>query len=163
MFENCRYPGIVASQGGAAGPRTRGIQFDVMPSHDFYTTPTLRLVVGPTASVDADVLVVPVFADTDPTSLDLPDDVTQGMVALRDTQELKGEPYEQHWLRPGGVAAGRVLLLGSGPATSASADVARRLGLLQAWPLVRGGRAAWRSWRTVRCRTKPQSAPSPRA
>ena len=70
-----------------------------MPSHEFYTTPTLRLVVGPSASVDADVLVVPVFADTDPTSLDLPDDVTQGMVALRGTQELKGEPYEQHWLR----------------------------------------------------------------
>ena len=64
-----------------------------MPSHEFFTTPTLRLVVGPTASVDADVLVIPVFADTDPATLDLPDDVTQGMFALRGTQELKGEPY----------------------------------------------------------------------
>jgi leucyl aminopeptidase len=99
-----------------------------MPSHEFYTTPTLRLVVAPTAGVDADVLVIPVFTDTDPTTLDLPDDLTQGIVVLRGTQELKGEPFEQHWLRPDGVSAGRVLLLGGGAATSASADLARRLG-----------------------------------
>ena len=42
-----------------------GIQFTVMQSHEFYTTPTLRLVVASAASVDADVLVVPVFADAD--------------------------------------------------------------------------------------------------
>ncbi len=128
LLENRRYPGIVASRCGAPCPRTRGIQFGVMPSHEFYTTPTLRLVVGPTASVDADVLVIPVFTDTDPTTLDLPDDVTQGMVALRGTQELKGEPYEQHWLRADGVAAGRVLLLGGGPAAVPPPTLARRLG-----------------------------------
>jgi leucyl aminopeptidase len=99
-----------------------------MPSHEFYTTPTLRLVVGATASVDADVLVIPVFTETDLTTLDLPDDLAQGMAALRGTQELKGELYEQHWLQPGGLAAGRVLLLGAGSAASLSADVARRLG-----------------------------------
>ena len=76
-----------------------------MPSHEFYTTPTLRLVVGPTASVDADVLVIPVFTGTDPSGLDLPDDLTQGVAGLRGTQELKGDLYEQHWLRADGLAA----------------------------------------------------------
>ena len=52
-----------------------------MLSHEFYTTPTLRLVVGPTAGVDADVLVIPVFADTDPTTLDLPESTAGALSA----------------------------------------------------------------------------------
>jgi leucyl aminopeptidase len=99
-----------------------------MPSHEFYTTPTLRLVVGATAGVETDVLVIPVFSDTDPTTIDLPDDVKGAMVSLRGTQELKGEPYEQHWVRPDGMAAGRLWLLGAGADASASPDLARRLG-----------------------------------
>ena len=98
-----------------------------MPSHEFYTTPTLRLVVGATASVDADVLVIPVFTDADP-ALDLPDAVATAMAGLRTSQELKGEPYEQHWLRSDGLAAGRVLLLGAGGSASVTPDLARRLG-----------------------------------
>ena len=98
-----------------------------MLSHEFYTTPTLRLVAGSTASVDADVLVIPVFTDTDATALDVPDAVTREMAALRGSQEFKGEPYEQHWLRPEGMAAARVLLLGGGAATGASPELARRL------------------------------------
>ena len=99
-----------------------------MLSHEFYTTPTLRLVVGPTASVDADVLVIPVFADTDPTILDLPEATVSALSALRATQELKGEPYEQHWIRPEGVTAARVLLLGGGASGGVTPDLARRLG-----------------------------------
>lgn len=99
-----------------------------MPLHEFYTTPTLRLVVGPTASVDTDVLVLPVFAEAEATPLDLPDAVASVMVAMRASQELKGEPYEQHWLRSEAVAAGRILLLGVGPSTAVTPDLARRLG-----------------------------------
>ena len=100
-----------------------------MPSLEFYTTPALRLVVGPAASVDADVLVVPVFADAGSTAPpDLPESVTGALAALRDSRELKAEPYEQHWLRSEDVAAGRVLAIGAGGADSVSADLARRLG-----------------------------------
>jgi leucyl aminopeptidase len=99
-----------------------------MLSHEFYTTPTLRLVVGPTASVDADVLVIPVFADTDPTTLDLPEATASALSSLRATQELKGEPYEQHWVRAEGMTAARVLVLGGGASGAVTPDVARRLG-----------------------------------
>ncbi len=99
-----------------------------MLSHEFYTTPTLRLVVGPPAGVEADVLVVPVFADTDASTLHLPDATASAMAALRSTQELKGEAYEQHWLAADDMAAGRVLLLGGGAAGAVSPDVARRFG-----------------------------------
>ncbi len=99
-----------------------------MLSHEFYTTPTLRLVVGAAADVDADVLVIPVFTDTDGTTLDLPDATAGALAALRRTQELKAEAYEQHWIGAEGMAAGRVLLLGGGAAGALSADFARRLG-----------------------------------
>ncbi len=99
-----------------------------MPSLDFYTTPTLRLVVGPAASADADVLVIPVFSDADPSDADLPDAVAPSLAGLRATKELKGEPYEQHWVRGDGLAAGRALLLGAGPRAAMTPDVARRLG-----------------------------------
>jgi leucyl aminopeptidase len=99
-----------------------------MPSHEFYTTPTLRLVVAPAASVDADVLVIPVFAEAEPTIPDLPDVVAASMAGLRSSLELKGEPYEQHWVRAEGVTAGRVMLLGAGGAATVGADLARRLG-----------------------------------
>ena len=100
-----------------------------MPSHEFYTTPALRLVVGPAASVDADVLVVPVFSESDRAAApDLPDALAASLAALRDARELKGEPYEQHWLRVDGTAAGRVLAIGAGADGSVSPDLARRLG-----------------------------------
>ena len=99
-----------------------------MPSHEFYTTPALRLVVGPAASVEADVLVVPVFSDEPRATLDIPDALGSTLAALRESRELKGEAYEQHWLRSEGVAAGRVLALGAGAEGSVSTDLARRLG-----------------------------------
>lgn len=99
-----------------------------MPSHEFYTTPTLRLVVGPAASVDADVLAIPVFAEPDAAVPDLPDAVSAEMAGLRGSLELKGELYEQHWLYAEGVTAGRVLLLGCGGSAAVTPDLARRLG-----------------------------------
>ncbi len=99
-----------------------------MPSHEFYTTPTLRLVVGPPASVDADVLVMPVFTDVDSVATDLADDVASAVAGLRASRELKGEPYEQHWLRADGLAAGRLLLLGAGASATVTPEVARRWG-----------------------------------
>ena len=57
-------------------------------SHVFYTTPSLRLVVGPASSVEADVLAVPVFSDTDTLPPDLPDDVREPLAGLRGTREL---------------------------------------------------------------------------
>ena len=99
-----------------------------MPSHEFYTTPALRLVVGPPASVEVEVLVVPVLSDENGTAPDLPDAVGTALAALRESRELKGEAYEQHWLRAEGMAAGRVLALGAGPESAVSTDLARRLG-----------------------------------
>ena len=99
-----------------------------MPSHVFYTTPALRLVVGPAASVDADVLVVPVFSESTATDPDLPDALNALVADLRQSRELKAEPYEQHWARIEGIAAGRVLILGAGGDTAVTSDVARRLG-----------------------------------
>jgi leucyl aminopeptidase len=97
-------------------------------SHVFYTTPALRLVVGAAAGVDADVLVLPVFAGHDTPLPDLPDALVASLAALREGSDLKGEPFEQHWLRVDDVAARRVLLLGVGAADEVSADLARRLG-----------------------------------
>jgi leucyl aminopeptidase len=99
-----------------------------MPSHEFYTTPTLRLVVGSPASVDADVLVLPVFTDADHTVPDLPDDVASAVAGLRASRELKGEPYEQHWLRADGLPTGRILVLGAGAPETVTPDLARRWG-----------------------------------
>ncbi len=97
-------------------------------SHVFYTTPSLRLVVGPASSVEADVLAVPVFSDADTLPPDLPDDVREPLAGLRGTRELKGEVCEQHWLASAGLTAGRVLALGAGAASAVTPDVARRLG-----------------------------------
>ncbi|MCC6162407.1 MAG: leucyl aminopeptidase [Acidobacteria bacterium] len=96
--------------------------------HEFYTTPTLRLVVSEPAGVDADVLVIPVAAEADTTGPALPDGVAAAVAALRASGELKGEPHEQHWLRGEGTAAGRVLLLGIGAAGAMTTDLGRRLG-----------------------------------
>jgi leucyl aminopeptidase len=97
-------------------------------SHVFYTTPSLRLVVGPASSVEADVLAVPVFSDADTPAPDLPDAVRELLAGLRSTRELKGEVCEQHWLASDGLTAGRVLALGAGAETAITPDVARRLG-----------------------------------
>lgn len=97
-------------------------------SHVFHTTPALRLVVGPAADVDADVLVLPVHSGDAAPLPDLPDALVASLAALRQSKDFKGEPFEQHWLRVDGVAASRVLVLGAGPAEQSSADLARRLG-----------------------------------
>ena len=91
-----------------------------MPSHEFYTTPTLRLVVGPTASVDADVLVIPVFADTDPD-----DPRSSRRRGAGDGRVARHAGTERRTVRAAlasarGMAAARVLLLGGGAAASAS-------------------------------------------
>jgi leucyl aminopeptidase len=50
------------------------------------------------------------------------------VATLRESRDLKGEPFEMHWLGGDGLASPRVLLLGAGAESAASADVARRLG-----------------------------------
>lgn len=99
-----------------------------MLAPEFYTTPTLRLVVASPAAVEADVLVIPVFPEPDAAGPDLPDPLAAAIAALRDTRELKAEACEQHWLLAEGMAAARVLLLGAGPVGTLTPDVARRLG-----------------------------------
>ncbi len=100
-----------------------------MPPHVFYTTPALRLVVGAPASIDTDVLVVPVFAGEADGAPDLPDALAEPVAAWRATRELKAEPYEAHWLTVAGIAATRVLVMGAGPDTAATPDFARRFGV----------------------------------
>ena len=97
-----------------------------MPSREFSTVPVLRLLVAPATSVEADLLVIPVFAEG--TAAALPDGLAATVATLRESRELKGEPYEMHWLRADGLATARVLLLGAGAEASLTADVARRLG-----------------------------------
>ncbi len=99
-----------------------------MPSHEFYTTPALRLVVGPAHEADVDVLVVPVFSEAAAATPALPDALTSALAGLRASRELKGEAYEQHWLGGQGLVAGRVLALGAGSEGSITPDVARRFG-----------------------------------
>lgn len=100
-----------------------------MPSPVLYTTPSLRLVVGPAASVDADVLVVPIFADgITEDDRTVPEVVVEELATLRASRELKAEPYELHWFRPDGLKVRRVAGIGTGPASALNADLARRLG-----------------------------------
>ncbi|MBA2355278.1 MAG: leucyl aminopeptidase [Acidobacteria bacterium] len=99
-----------------------------MPSPVFYSTPSVRLIVGSAASAEADVLVVPIFSGDDAAIDDLPLALAEAVASLRDGRELKAEPYETHWVRADGMQSRRVLLIGAGPEGALTPDLARRLG-----------------------------------
>ena len=97
-----------------------------MSSPVFFTTPTLRLIVGAAADVDADVLVVPVFSDVNDAA-SVPEAVAGTVASLRESRDWKADAHDLQWLQAD-VAAGRVLLLGAGASDRMRVDLARRLG-----------------------------------
>jgi leucyl aminopeptidase len=85
----------------------------------------------PVATVDADLLVIPVFEHDDPAAFvgDLDDATISEWTRATATRELSGKPFEQVIVTSTAVAAGRVLLVGAGPAASFGGEMMRRVAI----------------------------------
>ncbi len=81
-------------------------------------------------AVVADVLIMPVFDDDEPTTLGLPAAPQAILAAARKQREFKAKPYEQFWIAaPSDWKCPRILALGAGQRRDYSSDRARRLAM----------------------------------
>jgi leucyl aminopeptidase len=79
-------------------------------------------------AVVADVLIIPVFDDDEPTTLGLPAAPQAILAAARKQREFKAKPYEQFWIAaPSDWKCPRILTLGAGARRDYSSERARRL------------------------------------
>jgi leucyl aminopeptidase len=81
------------------------------------------------ATVDVDLLAIPVFEQDDPAAFagDLDNATISEWMRASATRELCGKPFEQVVVTSPGVAAGRVLLVGAGAAASFGGEMMRRV------------------------------------
>jgi leucyl aminopeptidase len=81
-------------------------------------------------AVVADVLILPVFDDDEPTTLGLPAAPQSLLAAARKQREFKAKPYEQYWMAaPSDWKCPRILALGAGARRDYSSERARRLAM----------------------------------
>src|SRR5918998_1125037 len=82
------------------------------------------------SAVVADVLIMPVFDDDEPTTLGLPAAPQSLLAAARKQREFKAKPYEQYWMAaPSDWKTPRILALGAGARRDYSSERARRLAM----------------------------------
>ena len=93
-----------------------------------YTTPHVALTTGPTAEIDADLLVIPVFEDDDLADEPGLDAAAGGEVArARGRGEFKGSLFDVFVTSVTGWKAPRVALVGAGPRADVTPDHLRRI------------------------------------
>ncbi len=81
-------------------------------------------------AVVADVLIMPVFDDDEPTTLGLPAAPQAILAAARKQREFKAKPYEQFWIAaPSDWKCPRILAIGAGQRRDYSSERARRLAM----------------------------------
>jgi leucyl aminopeptidase len=90
-----------------------------------------RITDAPLSAVAADVLILPVFDEDDPSALGLTAATQATLAEARRIREFKAKPYEQFWLGIAGDGwqAKRVLALGAGARSDYSPDRARKLAV----------------------------------
>ncbi len=93
-----------------------------------YTTPHVALTTRPTAEIDADLLVIPVFEDDDLADEPGLDAAAGGAVArARSRGEFKGSLFDVFVTSVAGWQAPRVALVGAGPRGDVTPDHLRRI------------------------------------
>jgi len=99
--------------------------------HTAYRSPAITLTSQPSADLQSDLLVIPVFSDDDFSDENALDASSGGEVSrARARGELTGKPYEQlatslsNWKTP------RALLVGAGSRTELTADHLRRIAIV---------------------------------
>jgi leucyl aminopeptidase len=98
-----------------------------------YTTPDVAVTSRPTADLDADLLVVPVFADDDFADEPGMDAAAGGEIArARARGEFTGTPYDVFVTGLTGWKAPRVALVGAGPRAACTPDHLRRVAIVGA-------------------------------
>jgi leucyl aminopeptidase len=79
-------------------------------------------------AVVADVLIMPVFDDDEPTTLGLPAAPQAILATARKQREFKAKPYEQFWIAaPSDWKCARILAIGAGARRDYTSERARRL------------------------------------